>query len=149
MYQRRESKPITNTYLSRRISGNPNRSKMSERRSTSDFKRRTAFMDNTINKYHERIKETEEKIINEIKAMPLSKYELVFKFFLLKLNKSFIYFSQWFKVKNIQPFLVVFKNFELELEYIKEEDFLFKYYILGEILILTSVIIIKILTYPE
>lgn len=51
-------------------------SSVRERRNTpSDVKRRTAFMDNNINRYQERLKNTEISMKNAIETMPLSKYE--------------------------------------------------------------------------
>lgn len=47
-----------------------------ERRSTlGDVKRRTAFMDNNINRYHDRLRNTDISMKNAIETMPLSKYE--------------------------------------------------------------------------
>lgn len=47
-----------------------------ERRNTlGDVKRRTAFMDNNINRYHERLRNTDISMKNAIETMPLSKYE--------------------------------------------------------------------------
>lgn len=68
---------IPNNNLGRRLSGNPNRYQrnLSERRYTPDVKRRTAFMDNHIHRYHERLKETEMEVKETINNMPLSKYE--------------------------------------------------------------------------
>lgn len=48
-----------------------------ERRSTyGDVKRRTAFMDNNINRYHDRLRNTDISMKKAIETMPLSKYEL-------------------------------------------------------------------------
>lgn len=47
-----------------------------ERRNTpSDVKRRTAFMDNNINRYQERLRNTDISMEKAIETMPLSKYE--------------------------------------------------------------------------
>lgn len=49
-----------------------------ERRITpSDTKRRTAFMDNNIKRYQERLANTDISMKSAIETMPLSKYEYV------------------------------------------------------------------------
>lgn len=76
-------------YIEKRVSGNMNTphrltngrrsgtsTNVRERRNTpSDVKRRTAFMDNNINRYQERLRNTDVSMKNAIETMPLSKYE--------------------------------------------------------------------------
>lgn len=94
IYLRRPSGNPNLTNFDRRMSGNPNittirnhtakrRSggsitveRIRERRNTpGEVQRRTAFMDNNINRYHERLRNTDVSMRNAIETMPLSKYE--------------------------------------------------------------------------
>lgn len=75
---RRDSKYISNNHqANKRYSMMPPRVlfNRTNRRSTADSKRRTAFMDNNIHRYQERLIETENNIRQEIDNMPLSKRE--------------------------------------------------------------------------
>lgn len=80
-YVRRESLRNIQTpvgmLISRRPSGHPVlTNRLSGRRITpGEVKRRTAFMDNNINRYNERLKKTDENMKKAIENMPLSKYE--------------------------------------------------------------------------
>lgn len=58
-------------------------------------------------------------------------------------------FSQWFKVKEVQPLLLLFRDLKLETKYILKPDPLFKYYIFSQVLVLVSMIVIHHLTLPE
>lgn len=84
MFLRRPSGNPILTHIEKRVGGsvsarhtNGRRSgTIRERRSTpSDVKRRTAFMDNNINRYQERLRNTDINMKNAIETMPLSKYE--------------------------------------------------------------------------
>lgn len=52
-------------------------------------------------------------------------------------------------MNEIHPFLLMFRNWKTEIKYIQLPDALFKYYLLAEILILISVVIIQNLTMTE
>ncbi|RZC43228.1 adenylate cyclase type 2-like, partial [Asbolus verrucosus] len=119
----------------RRFSGNPGltyfqrRPSANSRISTAnDRKRRTAFMNNNIKRYKERLADTNKELEDTIENMLLSKFE------------------QWFHVHDMYRILLVFKNFKSELDFIKMPDPLFKYYLLSEILLVILVFIIENLT---
>lgn len=63
----------------RRQSGNPqiHRKGNLRRFTPGDIQRRTAFMNNHINQYHDRLKTTDRSMQEAIEKMPLTKYESV------------------------------------------------------------------------
>lgn len=91
IYLRRPSGNPNLGNFDRRMSGNPNLTalrnqrrsggsitveRIRERRNTpGEVQRRTAFMDNNINRYHERLRKTDISMRKAIETMPLSKYE--------------------------------------------------------------------------
>lgn len=90
IFLRRPSGNPTLANLERRISGIPNQTLRLQRRSGSnsnverirerrvtpgDVQRRTAFMDNNIHRYHERLRDTDTAMKKAIETMPLAKYE--------------------------------------------------------------------------
>ncbi|KAI4469490.1 adenylate cyclase type 1 [Holotrichia oblita] len=87
--------------------------------------RRTPFMDNNLSRFHERLQQTDRQMEEAVQTMPLSKYD------------------QWFKIKDINPLVLIFRNLSTELDFIKQPDPLFKYYILSDLLILTCVVAIQ------
>ncbi|XP_044270269.1 adenylate cyclase type 2-like isoform X2 [Tribolium madens] len=125
----------------RRISGNPggqyqrrpsgNTRFSTDRRLTNERKRRTAFMNNNIKRYKERLEETNKELEDTIENMLLSKYE------------------QWFKASDMFRLLLVFKDLKIEMDFIKMPDPLFKYYLLSEVLLVLLVFILQNLTLSK
>ncbi|XP_025834972.1 adenylate cyclase type 2-like isoform X2 [Agrilus planipennis] len=132
IYSRRESVRKGDAPVERRASGlNSLRLPvaMSERRKNSgDIKRRTAFMNNYIKKYARYLDNTNKSMEMAIKKMPLTKYQ------------------QWFNVKDIHPFFLVFQNLSVEMQFIKQGDPLFKYAILMQIFLMLCCTLLQNLT---
>ncbi|XP_001812566.2 adenylyl cyclase X E isoform X1 [Tribolium castaneum] len=116
-------------YYQRRPSGNARFS--TDRRLTGDRKRRTAFMNNNIKRYKERLEETNKELEDTIENMLLSKFE------------------QWFKVTDMFRILLIFKDLKVEWDFIKMPDPLFKYYLLSEVLLVFLVFILQNLTLSK
>uniref|UniRef100_A0A1Y1L6S3 adenylate cyclase n=1 Tax=Photinus pyralis TaxID=7054 RepID=A0A1Y1L6S3_PHOPY len=124
--QRRESlrnnqTPI-GTIINRRPSGHPN---VGRRITPTDIKRRTAFMDNNINRYKKLLQKTKENMKVAIEEMPFTK------------------FDHW---DHIHPIILTFRNLKAEKKYINLPDKLFKYYIVVYILLVLVTIVIQNLT---
>ncbi|KAF5301265.1 hypothetical protein FQR65_LT00965 [Abscondita terminalis] len=96
-----------------------------------DIKRRTAFMDNNINRYKILLAETEENIQKEIERMPLTK------------------FDQWIGVKEINPFLLMFGSWEMERRYMQLPDTFFKFYLVIYVILLAATILIQNLNLQQ
>ncbi|KRT84072.1 Adenylate and Guanylate cyclase [Oryctes borbonicus] len=93
--------------------------------------RRTPFMDNNLAKYHERLRITDKQMEEAVDKMPLSKYD------------------QWFKIKEINPLLLIFRKLTTELDFIRQPDPLFKYYILSVFVILICMVAIQNFSQTE
>ncbi|KAK5642818.1 hypothetical protein RI129_008985 [Pyrocoelia pectoralis] len=135
--QRRESLRSIQTpigaILNRRPSGHPGSSKqvVGRRITPCDIKRRTAFMDNNINRYKKLLQKTAENMKEAIENMPFTK------------------FDQWIKVREINPLFLVFRKLQNERKYIKLPDKLFKYYIVAYIVLLVVAVVIQNLTLAQ
>ena len=63
------------------------------------------------------------------------------------MNLSF--FSQWLHPEEITPFFLFFKDLSREGPYLKENDLLYKFYVLGSFMIIISMGINLILTQEQ
>ncbi|XP_030751470.1 adenylyl cyclase X E-like isoform X2 [Sitophilus oryzae] len=98
-----------------------------ERRSTSDIKRRTAFMNSNFKRYMETTATVDDEMEKAINNMSFSKKD------------------QYIKEKEISS-LLIFRNKKNELAYVKLTDPMFKYYVLGQVGLLLCMYIIENLT---
>ncbi|GJQ87133.1 hypothetical protein Trydic_g23979 [Trypoxylus dichotomus] len=126
-YVRRGSVAPTVNRPSRSTGGSNTRRRITP----TTISRRTPFMDNNLARYHERLRITDKQIQEAVHKMPLSKYD------------------QWFNVKEINPLLLIFRNLATELDFIKQPDPLFKYYILSVLVILICMVAIQNFSQTE
>ena len=62
---------------------------------------------------------------------------------------QFFFFSQWRHPEEITPFLMFFKDWSREMPYQRENDLLYKFYILGSYMIIVAMGIILLLTQKQ
>ena len=89
---------------------------------------------------------------DEIENLPLKKYEWVRMNYIpvcmyYSMNLSFS--SQWLHPEEITPFFLFFKDLSREGPYLKENDLLYKFYVLGSFMIIISMGINLILTQEQ
>nr|CAH7741262.1 unnamed protein product [Callosobruchus chinensis] len=113
-------------------SNNPARNpRISERQALSGVKRRTAFMDNNIKRYVERSEAINKEMEEAIDNISFSKYR------------------QYLKIKEINSIFMLFKEKQLEMEYIQAPDPLFKYYLFSSLLLILSIYLIQYVALSE
>lgn len=105
-------------------------------------------MNNHISQYHDCLKTTDKWMQDAIEKMPLTKYEWVISTRAF-CCVNFVCFRQWFKVKDINPLLLTFKNCDMQMKYLRLPDHLFKYYLLGVLGLLVATIGIQNLAVIE
>ncbi|XP_022904809.1 adenylate cyclase type 2 isoform X2 [Onthophagus taurus] len=130
---RRESRYIPHA---RRPSGNPHFAGLNgrvsgRRRTPRDVSRRTAFMDSNIKRYSERLERTNKTIEDSIDDLSFTKYD------------------QYFKTKHINPLTMTFNDCNKEMNFIRHPDHIFKYYIIGILLVMTCIVIIQNINRPD
>ena len=78
-------------------------------------------------------------------------YRLLYLVLSFKSNNiiQFLFFSQWRHPEEITPFLMFFKDWSREMPYQRENDLLYKFYILGSYMIIVAMGIILLLTQKQ
>ena len=65
------------------------------------------------------------------------------------INDFFLFCSQWLHPDQITPLCLFFKDMSRELPYLRENDLLYKFYILGAYIVLVAMGIILLLTETQ
>ena len=109
-------------------------------------------MDTSVKNFQRLLNSTGEFMRDEIENLPLKKYEWVRINYIpvcMYSSMNLSNFSQWLHPEEITPFFLFFKDLSREGPYLKENDLLYKFYVLGSFMIIISMGINLILTQEQ